>query len=493
MNFTSGARLTQWRISALLFLCSFHVSSLLGQTLQITSPTDGSTVSPGQSLTVNVSASGAFQQVLVVGWSPIGFSDPLAAPPYQFTVQIPTNIQPGHYQLTADGVTTTGIETSSDPINIDIERPDAPISLSVQPSRLKLSLGDAGYLRVIGTFSDGTTADLTLSTLTSYRSTPSVATVTSQGIVSPVAQGGGGVTVTYGNLSVGASVTVFPPFNIAPRQKDLYAAQTEQFVIQSTALTPPTVTWSLSPDGVGTIDQNGLYTAPSSIPAQQTVTVTATSTTDSTQSAGANVILFPALTVNVTPTTASLTPSQSQLFAGLVTNAIDTDVVWSSSPAGVGGIDDDGRYTAPASVTSVQTVIVMATSVMDDTKAATATVTLAPTAVATPSFTPIIGTYNSAQTVTISTTTPGASINYTVDGSTPSETAGTLYRGPITVGVTTTINAIAFESGMADSAVASATYTINPVAPWLDRDVGTVGTPGSASLSVHLRSAACKM
>ena len=57
-------------------------------------------------------------------------------------------------------------------------------------------------------------------------------------------------------------------------------------------------------------------------------------------------------------------------------------------------------------------------------------------AVAAPTFSPAAGTYTSAQTVTISTTTSGASIRYTTDGSTPSETAGTLYSGPITVSST---------------------------------------------------------
>ena len=49
---------------------------------------------------------------------------------------------------------------------------------------------------------------------------------------------------------------------------------------------------------------------------------------------------------------------------------------------------------------------------------------------AAPTFSPAAGTYTSAQTVTISTTTSGASIRYTTDGSTPSETAGTLYSAP---------------------------------------------------------------
>ena len=80
--------------------------------------------------------------------------------------------------------------------------------------------------------------------------------------------------------------------------------------------------------------------------------------------------------------------------------------------------------------------------------------------VATPSFSPAAGTYSSAQNVTISTTTSGATIRYTTDGSTPSETAGTIYSGPVNISATTTLKAIAYESGFTDSAVTSATYTI---------------------------------
>ncbi len=81
--------------------------------------------------------------------------------------------------------------------------------------------------------------------------------------------------------------------------------------------------------------------------------------------------------------------------------------------------------------------------------------------VATPTFSPAGGTYSAAQSVTISTTTSGASIRYTTDGSTPSETAGTLYSGPVNVSAPTTLKAIAYENSFTDSAIASATYTVN--------------------------------
>jgi len=79
--------------------------------------------------------------------------------------------------------------------------------------------------------------------------------------------------------------------------------------------------------------------------------------------------------------------------------------------------------------------------------------------VATPTFSPSGGTYQTAQSVTIATATAGASIRYTVDGSPPTATS-ILYTGPINVAVSTTLNAIGLAAGLSTSAVASASYTI---------------------------------
>jgi hypothetical protein len=77
-----------------------------------------------------------------------------------------------------------------------------------------------------------------------------------------------------------------------------------------------------------------------------------------------------------------------------------------------------------------------------------------------PTFSPAAGTYSSAQTVTISTATSGASIRYTTDGSDPSESAGIAYSVPIAVSSSLILKAIAYKTGLSDSSVASASYSI---------------------------------
>lgn len=83
-------------------------------------------------------------------------------------------------------------------------------------------------------------------------------------------------------------------------------------------------------------------------------------------------------------------------------------------------------------------------------------------AVATPTFSPVAGSYTGTQMVTVSSTDsglPGFAIYYTTDGSTPT-TASTLYTGPISVSSSKTIKALAVDTSDGNSAVASAGYTI---------------------------------
>ncbi|MCE9612830.1 MAG: chitobiase/beta-hexosaminidase C-terminal domain-containing protein [Lentisphaerae bacterium] len=77
-----------------------------------------------------------------------------------------------------------------------------------------------------------------------------------------------------------------------------------------------------------------------------------------------------------------------------------------------------------------------------------------------PAFSPVAGTFATAQMVTLSTPTEGGSIRFTTDGSPPTAGHGTPYRQPIPITVTTTLLAMASKSGLADSAVAAGTYTI---------------------------------
>jgi hypothetical protein len=78
-----------------------------------------------------------------------------------------------------------------------------------------------------------------------------------------------------------------------------------------------------------------------------------------------------------------------------------------------------------------------------------------------PAFSPPPGTYTSAQSVSLTSSTPGAIIYYTLDGSIPT-TGSAVYDVPILINLTTTVKAVSVAAGVANSPVASGTYTIQP-------------------------------
>ena len=102
-----------------------------------------------------------------------------------------------------------------------------------------------------------------------------------------------------------------------------------------------------------------------------------------------------------------------------------------------------------------------------------------PTAVEKPTFTPAAGAYEETKNVTISCATAGATIYYTLDESDPKTSATRAeYSSAISVSSTTTIKAYAVKTGLLDSDVAEATYTINiPADVFIDLTDGNWGFP----------------
>ena len=140
----------------------------------------------------------------------------------------------------------------------------------------------------------------------------------------------------------------------------------------------------------------------------------------------------------------------------------------------------------PVSVASSQTLkaITVATGYSPSTIGSAAyTINLPPAS--SPTFSPVAGNYATTQTVTISDTTPSATIYYTTDGSTPT-TGSTLYTAPISVSATTeTVNAAAIAPSYTLSPAATAVYTIgNPVAtPTFSPTAGTFTTIQTVTIS----------
>lgn len=177
-----------------------------------------------------------------------------------------------------------------------------------------------------------------------------------------------------------ATVTLMPPLlpitvTVTPGTRTLYGGQTQQFTASVANSSDTAVTWSIPSGAPGNIGATGLYTAPATVSAQQSLTIIATSHADASKSGSATVTLMP-VSISVSPNTASVPGGQSQQFTATVTNTLNTAVTWSIGLGSPGAINGAGLYTAPANVSTPSTLTVTATSQADTTKSAAGTVTL---------------------------------------------------------------------------------------------------------------------
>ena len=132
------------------------------------------------------------------------------------------------------------------------------------------------------------------------------------------------------------------------------------------------------------------------------------------------------------------------------------------------------KYTGAITVSTTETISAIASATGFVTSAVAKQTYTLQTQALMPTFSPVAGSYSSAQTVTISDTSPSSQIYYTTDGSTPSPGAGTtkLYSTALTISATTTINAIATATGLSTSPVASSTYTISSISSGINFGLG---------------------
>ena len=189
-------------VFALLASVSIFAAPQNQPTLQITSPSGGTVVHPGQTLTVSVTSPtpAAFTEVDLYGDNPLGFVGTFSSLPGQISVTIPSSrIDCGSYFLTVMGNPTSGQGPVSAIVQLDVERSDFPLTISADLSPLIFdSAGEQVPLRLLAGFADGTTFSVNASSYVTYSSSnTAVVTVDSTGLVTAVGPGSGSVAVTY--------------------------------------------------------------------------------------------------------------------------------------------------------------------------------------------------------------------------------------------------------------------------------------------------------
>jgi len=283
-------------------------------------------------------------------------------------------------------------------------------------------------------------------------------------------------TVTYTDVTViGTATVTAPTFSAAAG-----TYYTGQHVIISTTTTGAIIRYTT--DGTTPTATTGtLYTNPVSITATSTLKAMAYKTgwTDSSVTSGAYTITSTGAAPIFDAPAGLYTTAQT---VTIITKTPDATIRYTTdgtTPSGTSG----NIYTTPVTIDVTKTL--KAIAYKSDLTNSSVTSGVFTIKCATPTASPEPGTYASAQSVTLNTTTKGATIRFTTNGATPSSTVGTVYSNPIALGQITTLKAMAYKNRLADSDVTTGVYTNKCATPAF----GTAAGSYSALQTVPISSA----
>ena len=274
--------------------------------------------------------------------------------------------------------------------------------------------------------------------------------------------------------------------NISPASESFTGSQTVTLTNPGQNRDANTSIW-YTIDGTNPVPGSGsakIYSAPFSVTATTTVkAVGMWGAANQPYSYPTNYGYVPSAQVSATYTLSGQPQASTPTFspaAGTYGSAQSVTISSSSSGAiicystsgtpqtnGAGGCNVGTLYTGAISVSSSQTLYAVAggTGYTDSSVGSAAyTISSTPQA-ATPTFSPVGGSYSGTQTVTISATSGGV-ICYNTTGSpqtngTTGCTTGTLYTGTVSVSASETLYAVSGGTGYTDSTVGTASYTIS--------------------------------
>ncbi len=243
--------------------------------------------------------------------------------------------------------------------------PATLVSLALSPTSASIANGTTQQLRATGTYSDGSTQDLT-GTVIWVSANPAVATVSASGLAAAVGPGSTQIGATYqGQTANGGSFTVTPAtlssISITPTSASLAKGTTQQFTAtglfsdNSTEDLTNAVSWQSSDATIATISSSGVAVGVGVGTAQITASYQGQNSSASTLAVTAATLS----SVSITPGSASIAQGTSQQFTAIGTFSdnsaqdLTSLVTWQSSSPSVAAIINTGLATGVA-IGSVQ-------------------------------------------------------------------------------------------------------------------------------------------
>jgi hypothetical protein len=318
-------------------------------------------------------------------------------------VYIAPDAPPSPNEVTVSATSTADPKASAS-ANVTIENP-APTLNAISPLNLAAGSADATITLNGGGFAAQSVAQANGTALaTSVVSDTQLTAVVPSAMLATA----GTLSITVenpapgGGLSTAETLTVLIAVSVSPATQTLDVNQSQQFTATVAGSTDQTVTWAVEGvaggnSTIGTITTAGLYTAPGIPPSPNSVTITATSSADPTQSADATVTV-----VNPAPVLYSISPDAA--------TAGDANTTLS-----VGGADFTAQSVVYFNTTTLTTAYGSATQL---------------TATISSSLLASTGTFN----ITVVTPGPGGgtstSLSFSVWAGYPRAGAGSVLSGP---------------------------------------------------------------
>ena len=372
----------------------------------------------------------------------------------------------------ATGYTASAIATANYTIASPAAKPAFSIAAGTYSTAQSVQISDATPSATIYYTTNGATPTPASAV---YKS---AVNITATGYLQAIAVANGFTTspVASALYSIGTDVTATPVLSPAPG-----AYSTPQTVTITDATPGAVITYSI---GIGSVVNTYTYTGPFTVSSTEYIAFDAIAP-GYTRSAALEDIY----TIGTVPAP-QFSPAAGTYSTAQLVNIYDI------TPAATIYYTTDGAtpttasavYSAPVVVTANETIRAFAAAPKLTSSAAVSAAYTIGKVVATPAFSLAPGSYTSAQTVTITDITPGATIYYTLNGTTPT-TASTRYTAAIPVSTTETLEAIAVATGDTNSAVATAAYTIGyPISTFVATSSGnnvlTIPVGGSAAFAV---------
>lgn len=422
-------------------------------------PVSAVIVSPGQvtlfaTQTVQLSALVTDDRGQVLPGKPVAFSSSDNQVATVSSSGVVTGISAGSATITAtsEGATGTALVTIA---------PDPVAVVEVTPSAADINIGQIVQLTATPRNIAGT--PLNGRTVVWSSASPSLATVSSSGVVTGVAAGNAVIIASVDGKQGSAVITVrqvaVASVSVSPSTTAIAAGQTVTLTATTldasgNTLTGRIVGWSSSDNAIATVSSNGEVTGVS--PGSATITA---SSEGQSGTATVTVGAVPVASVTISPSQANVTVGQSVPLVATPQDAsgqvlTGRAVSWSSGSPSVATVAATGDVTGVSAGSAVITATI-------DGVAGTATVTVSQVPVATVTVSPATASVSVGQNATLGATTRDA--------------AGNVLTGRV----------VTWASSAASVATVSATGVVTGVAPGTATITATSeGQSGTATVTV---------